>query len=341
MVPNILRAPVPGQVWPARSRRGPGLLALSGPGDPDRAAIALCGRMDASCGPVLAEAFAEAALGRPAAAKLDLAGVRAWNALGVARLLEAGAGFGDVTVVGAADSRLAAALRDARPDWEVLAPDGLPVSRPAHDWPRHAADAAGQCLDVAIAAFALLALLPLLACIAVWIKLDSPGSVLYTQLRAGRMRRDGTIHVVRVFKFRTMRSDADALRAGLMAAAAGSGPFFKLKEDPRVTRVGRILRATSLDELPQLLNILLGEMRLVGNRPLALDEAAGLVEPWHRVRFHAPAGLTGLWQVSGRNEASDLARLALDSAYAAARTPFLDLRIILATVPAVLLRKGW
>jgi lipopolysaccharide/colanic/teichoic acid biosynthesis glycosyltransferase len=118
------------------------------------------------------------------------------------------------------------------------------------------------------------------------------------------------------------------------------GAFFKLEDDPRITRVGRFLRRTSLDELPQLLNVLRGEMRLVGNRPLPLYEAEALTEDWQRARFLAPAGITGLWQISGRSELSERERLALDALYAATRSFRGDLGILLRTVPALLARRG-
>ncbi len=340
MEPQILRAPWTPQAPLAPTSTPPSrLLAFAVDGERDEAVLILDGVLDVRSGQVLTEAFFALRDRNARRTYLDLSGIRSWNAAGMAKLLECGAACQGVAVRGAGP-HLAAALSDAQPDWEILGADGLPRARRASDWARRLGDALGQSLDVAFALALLVLLLPVLVFIGVAIKLDSTGPVVYTQLRAGRMRRNGTVRVFKVFKFRTMHTNADDLRAELMATTS-TGPFFKLKADPRVTRSGRILRATSLDELPQLLNILRGEMRLVGNRPLALDEASRLVEPWQRVRFRAPAGLTGLWQVSGRNEASDLARLALDTAYAAARTPLLDLRILLATVPAVVLRKGW
>ncbi|MDB5100584.1 MAG: Undecaprenyl-phosphate galactose phosphotransferase, partial [Cyanobacteria bacterium RYN_339] len=200
--------------------------------------------------------------------------------------------------------------------------------------------------DQTVAGLGLLAIAPLLLLLTLAIKLDSPGPAFYTQLRVGQDRRPyrhgaprGSIF--EVFKFRTMHVDADAKVAELMAQNQyKGGAFFKMEHDPRITRLGNILRKTSLDELPQLINVLYGEMRLVGNRPLPVYEADALVEGWQRTRFLAPAGITGLWQISGRSDLSEKERLALDAYYTVSRTFASDLSILFRTIPALLLRRG-
>jgi len=199
-----------------------------------------------------------------------------------------------------------------------------------------------QGLDMTLAGLALLLLAPLLLGLALAIRLDSPGPIFYSQLRVGQDRR-GRLRgrVFELYKFRTMHVDADARLAELKAQNAyGSGPFFKLEHDPRITRVGNVLRKTSLDELPQLLNVLKGDMRLVGNRPLPVYEAEELSEEWQRLRFACPAGITGLWQISGRSDLSEYERMVLDTVYAATRNFWTDWAILLKTLPALLLRRG-
>lgn len=199
-----------------------------------------------------------------------------------------------------------------------------------------------QGLDMALALTALLVLAPLLVLLALAIRLDSPGPIFYSQLRVGQDRR-GRLRgrVFELYKFRTMHVDADARLAELKAQNAyGSGPFFKLSHDPRITRLGQFLRKTSLDELPQLLNVLKGDMRLVGNRPLPVYEAEELAEEWQRMRFNCPAGITGLWQISGRSDLSEHERMVLDTVYAVTRNFWSDWAILLKTLPALLLRRG-
>jgi lipopolysaccharide/colanic/teichoic acid biosynthesis glycosyltransferase/CTP:molybdopterin cytidylyltransferase MocA len=199
-----------------------------------------------------------------------------------------------------------------------------------------------QGLDMTLAGTALLVLAPLLLVLALCIRLDSPGPIFYSQLRVGQDRR-GRLRgrVFELYKFRTMHVDADARLAELKAQNAyGSGPFFKLSHDPRITRLGQFLRKTSLDELPQLLNVLKGDMRLVGNRPLPVYEAEELAEEWQRMRFNCPAGITGLWQISGRSDLSEHERMVLDTVYAVTRSFWSDWAILLKTLPALLLRRG-
>ncbi len=195
--------------------------------------------------------------------------------------------------------------------------------------------------DFTVAAVALLLTSPLLIAIAIAIKLDSKGPVLFRQRRVGRDRREFTI-----FKFRTMHHDADASRHRKYVqtliggnSQAERGRLYKLSVDDRVTRVGRFLRSWSLDELPQLINVLRGEMALVGPRPVIPYEVEMYPEEYLR-RFAVKPGLTGLWQVSGRNERTYDEMVSFDIEYAEADSLLLDLRILLKTVPVVLRRQG-
>lgn len=194
--------------------------------------------------------------------------------------------------------------------------------------------------DILIAASLLLALSPLFLFIIIAIKLESKGPAIYKSKRAGR-----GFKVFNFFKFRTMVADAEKKVAELSALNlygndATASTFFKIKDDPRVTKVGAFLRNTSLDELPQLFNVLKGEMSIVGNRPLPLYEAAALTTNEGAERFMAPAGITGLWQVTkrGREEMSAEERLGLDIDYARNHSFASDLRILLST-PTALFQK--
>src|SRR5262249_20729350 len=150
--------------------------------------------------------------------------------------------------------------------------------------------------DLLVSAAIVLSGLPVWALIALAIKFDSRGPVFYRDRRIGLGEQQ-----FGMFKFRSMYDDAATRQAALEAANEASGPLFKIKDDPRVTRVGHILRRYSIDELPQVLNVLLGEMSLVGPRPLPLRDYVQL-EDWHRRRYRVLPGMTGLWQVSGRIE---------------------------------------
>jgi exopolysaccharide production protein ExoY len=212
--------------------------------------------------------------------------------------------------------------------------------------------AAKRCLDVTGAAVLLVALLPLLLLVAVLIKVDSPGPVVFTQERVGsrRARRPGgawEVRTFRLYKFRSMVAGADSSlhEAHVKAFVEGTVDYaeerarFKLQADPRVTRVGAFLRRTSIDELPQLLNVLAGDMSLVGPRPVPLYEVSHY-GPGHWQRFAALPGITGLWQVSGRCAISfdEMARLDLE--YVRNTSLRLDLKILLMTIPAVVSARG-
>jgi exopolysaccharide biosynthesis polyprenyl glycosylphosphotransferase len=186
-----------------------------------------------------------------------------------------------------------------------------------------------------IGAILLLTVLsPLLALIAAAVWLTSRGPVLFRSIRPGIGGEPFAC-----FKFRTMRTDAEQLQADLESFNEADGPLFKIRRDPRLTRVGVLLRRYSLDELPQLLNVVRGEMSLVGPRPLPQRDFEQL-EDWHKKRYLVLPGMTGLWQVSGRSELDfdDLVRL--DFLYLERWSVSLDLTILLKTVPAVLTRRG-
>ena len=191
-----------------------------------------------------------------------------------------------------------------------------------------------RALDLLVSAFALLLLLPALALIALLISLDSPGPVLFVQRRVGLHGKEFF-----VFKFRSMFRDAEARLDSVLAGNERSGPVFKMRQDPRITRAGRVLRRCSLDEVPQLLNVLRGEMSLVGPRP-ALPREVALYAPEHRARLTALPGLTGLWQVSGRASLSFEEAMALDLEYIARQSVGFNVSLLLRTVPAVLTGRG-
>ncbi len=189
-------------------------------------------------------------------------------------------------------------------------------------------------IDVLGSAVGLLLTSPLLVIIAIAIRLDSPGPVIFSQPRVGR---DGRLF--KVYKFRTMIKDADQIKDQVRHLNEAQGPMFKIREDPRITRMGRFLRRTSLDELPQFWNSLRGDMSLVGPRPALPDEVAGYAD-WHRKRLATAPGITGLWQVSGRSDLPFDEMVLLDIYYIENWSPLLDLSILLRTVPSVLARSG-
>ncbi len=190
-----------------------------------------------------------------------------------------------------------------------------------------------RALDLAVAGGALIVLAPAVALLALLIKLDSPGPVHYVAWRAGRKGRP-----FRCYKFRTMVCDADDLKAGLRKLNQRQGPFFKIAQDPRITRTGRLLRRFSLDELPQLWNVLSGDMSLVGPRPHPLDDFSGYgIE--HLPRLDVVPGMTGLWQITARRNPSFQAGMDLDLEYIHRWNLGMDLKILLKTV-AVVLRGG-
>jgi exopolysaccharide biosynthesis polyprenyl glycosylphosphotransferase len=188
--------------------------------------------------------------------------------------------------------------------------------------------------DIIGSSLLLLAFSPVLVVIALAIKLTSRGPILYRSVRPGIGG-----HPFPCLKFRTMESDAEERQDDLEEHNEASGALFKMSEDPRVTRVGAFLRRFSLDELPQLVNVLRGEMSLVGPRPLPTRDYERL-EEWHRKRYLVLPGMTGLWQVSGRSELRFDELVRLDFLYLERWSVFLDLTIMLKTIPAVLGRRG-
>jgi lipopolysaccharide/colanic/teichoic acid biosynthesis glycosyltransferase len=192
---------------------------------------------------------------------------------------------------------------------------------------------AKRLFDLAVCVLLLPVVLPLLVLCALAIRFDSPGPIFIAQERTGR---DGT--PFRMLKFRTMVRNAAELKAQLAHLNVLPPPDFKIPQDPRITRVGKFLRQTSLDELPQLLNVLWGDMSLVGPRPTSF--APSTYQLWHTHRLEVTPGITGLWQVKGRNMTTFDERLRLDIEYIEHRSFGFDLKILLQTVPSVLRRTG-
>ncbi len=188
-------------------------------------------------------------------------------------------------------------------------------------------------VEVVLCVLALPVVLPVIAACAIAVRLDTPGHAFYAQLRTGRHGRR-----FRMYKLRTMVRNAEELKARYAHLNELSPPDFKITNDPRVTRVGRFLRRTSLDELPQILNVLKGDMSLVGPRPTSFS--ADTYSLWHTARLEVKPGLTGLWQVSGRNELDFDDRLRLDIAYIQNRCLTLDLLLLARTAGAVFTGRG-
>jgi lipopolysaccharide/colanic/teichoic acid biosynthesis glycosyltransferase len=181
----------------------------------------------------------------------------------------------------------------------------------------------------------LVLLLPLFLVVAILIKLTSNGPVFFLQERVGRNKRRFRIH-----KFRTMIPNAEQMLAQLEAMNELTGPVFKIKNDPRLTPIGKYLRRASIDELPQLLNVLKGEMSLVGPRPMAVRDFEGFSEDWQRRRFSIRPGITCLWQINGRNSIPFHQWMELDMQYIQQWSLWLDLKILARTIPAVLRGTG-
>ncbi|HET7424039.1 MAG TPA: sugar transferase [Gemmatimonadales bacterium] len=190
-------------------------------------------------------------------------------------------------------------------------------------------------IDIVGAVVALVLTAPIMLLAALAVALTSPGPVLFTQERYGYSRRR-----FRMYKFRTMVLDAESMMPGLERLNEAQGPLFKIGRDPRVTVVGRILRRTSIDELPQLINVLRGDMSLVGPRPLSLRDVYRLPEAELARRFSVPQGLTGMWQVQGRSQLDYRQWVSYDLKYVDHWSLLLDLRILLRTIPAVLRGDG-
>lgn len=185
-------------------------------------------------------------------------------------------------------------------------------------------------IDIFASVFILLLLSPLLLAVVLLIKLTSRGKVLYVQERNG-------IHgkIFKMYKFRSMVMNADKLITDLEKKNEAQGPMFKIKDDPRVTKIGRFIRKTSIDELPQLINIIKGEMTLVGPRP-PLPREVAKYEAWQKLRLSVKPGLTGLWQISGRSNVGFEEMVRMDLRYIRERSLLYDIKILIKTIPVIL-----
>jgi exopolysaccharide biosynthesis polyprenyl glycosylphosphotransferase len=192
-----------------------------------------------------------------------------------------------------------------------------------------------RAMDIVLSAALLVILSPLFLITAIAIKLDSPGPVLYLQERIGLNKRR-----FRLYKFRTMVKDADKKQDELEVFNEVSGPVFKIKNDPRITKIGKFLRRTSIDELPQLINVLKGDMSIVGPRPLPVRDYKGFSQDWHRRRFSVFPGITCLWQVNGRSSIPFEKWIDLDLQYIDQWSLWLDLKILVRTFPAIIKGSG-
>ena len=187
-------------------------------------------------------------------------------------------------------------------------------------------------LDILCSFLLLVISIPLFFIIAILIKIDSKGPAFFLQKRCGKDGRE-----FNMYKFRTMVKDAETLKKRLKNEM--DGPMFKLKNDPRITVIGGILRKLSLDELPQLLNVLKGEMSLVGPRPLADEEMVG-DDIWREIRLSVRPGMTGLWQIMGRDSGKFSDWITYDTEYVQKRSLFMDIKILFLTITTVLCNKG-
>ena len=190
-----------------------------------------------------------------------------------------------------------------------------------------------RALDLVVCTLLLVIVIPVIAVCALAIRLDTSGPMMYAQLRTGRDGRR-----FRMLKLRTMLANAEELKPQFAHLSVVPPPDFKIPNDPRITRVGRFLRATSLDELPQLFNVLRGDMSLVGPRPTSFEPSR--YELWHTQRLDVRPGITGLWQVEGRNVTTFDERLRLDVQYIRRRSLAFDVILLARTVVVVLRRSG-
>ena len=193
---------------------------------------------------------------------------------------------------------------------------------------------AKRAFDLAAGSFILLLLVPVIPLVAMMIRFDSEGPVFYRQDRIGKGGRR-----FKFYKFRSMRVNSDRMRAELESKNELAGPVFKMKNDPRVTSVGQFLRRSSLDEIPQIFNVLKGDMSIVGPRP-SLPGEVERYEAWHRRRLEVKPGITCLWQVAGRSHVEFDEWMRLDIEYMSRRSLRTDFIIFLKTIPAVIARRG-
>jgi exopolysaccharide biosynthesis polyprenyl glycosylphosphotransferase len=224
-------------------------------------------------------------------------------------------------------------LKRARPTADEMEGDAL-LTHPAgwvDGWPIFAK----RIVDFAISFIAITLLSPILLLAAILIKLTSAGPIFFIQKRVGLHKRP-----LNVYKFRTMAPDAERRIHEVEHLNEVSGPVFKIANDPRLTPIGKLLRKTSIDELPQLFNVLKGEMSLVGPRPLPVRDYEGFNEDWQRRRFSVKPGITCLWQVRGRSSIAFNEWMELDLLYIEKWSLWLDFQILLQTIPAVLKGTG-
>ena len=191
-----------------------------------------------------------------------------------------------------------------------------------------------RAFDLVVGTLILILLIPILPLIAVMIKLDTRGSVFFKQDRVGEGGK-----LFKFYKFRSMIHEADGSKASLIELNEQDGPIFKIRSDPRITSVGRFLRRSSLDEIPQIFNVLKGDMSVVGPRPPLPSEVVNY-QPWHMGRLAVKPGITCLWQISGRSQIGFNEWMRLDMEYLKTRSFRTDLLIFLKTIPAVIARKG-
>ncbi|RJR31747.1 MAG: sugar transferase [Candidatus Latescibacterota bacterium] len=200
--------------------------------------------------------------------------------------------------------------------------------------PNRAYSALKRLTDIVIAGFLLLLFLPIIPVVALLIRLDSPGPILFKQRRVGKGGKPFNF-----YKFRSMVTGAEGAIDTLRPLSGVDGPVFKIKDDPRITHVGRFLRRSSLDELPQLINVLRGEMSIVGPRPNLPCEVSQYL-PWQRRRLDVTPGITCFWQIAGRSHIGFQEWMRLDLEYVRKRSYVTDLKIMVQTLPAVIARKG-
>ena len=205
-----------------------------------------------------------------------------------------------------------------------------------HSWDRTSPDdhTIKRLLDLVGSALVLTLCAPIILFFMLLVWLESPGSPIYSQMRVGKHGK-----MFKFYKLRSMRPGADAEKEHLRAHNEADGPLFKMKNDPRLTRVGRFIRRTSIDELLQFLNVLRGEMSIVGPRPNLPDEVARYSD-WHRARMRVRPGITGLSQISGRSELTFDETCLLDIYYIESWSPSLDLKIALKTIPYLISARG-
>jgi exopolysaccharide biosynthesis polyprenyl glycosylphosphotransferase len=189
--------------------------------------------------------------------------------------------------------------------------------------------------DFVLSALLLIVLAPFLLVVAVLVKLTSPGPVLFNQTRIGLNKRQ-----FRIYKFRTMIVEAEKMQNELLSRNEMAGPVFKITDDPRVTPLGKMLRKSSIDELPQLFNVLKGDMSLVGPRAMSLRDYRLFDQDWHRRRFSVKPGITCTWQINGRNSVPFEKWMELDMQYIDKWSLWLDFKILARTLPAVLRGNG-